>query len=444
MQNFRAKADTLMAGAPEPSLEDHLWTLAVARLVLPPQVSVQAPPNLNALALDRLLAAGINDFGGVSPVTRDHVNPEAPWPMVETLSDACESAGLTLAPRLATYPRYLANAEHWIAEPLRKSVLDHQDSRGLARENAWTAGDARAPAPGRTAELAATGGDELQDLLDAAGNGERLDEAGIARLFDARGSEVERVRRAANELRKQANGDTVSYVVNRNINYTNLCYFGCRFCAFSKGKRNADLRGDPYDLSFEEIGRRTAEAWERGATEVCLQGGIHPDYTGHTYLRILDTVKQAAPEMHIHAFSPLEVWQGAVTADMPLETYLRALKEHGLSSLPGTAAEILDDPVRAIICPDKVNTAQWLEVMETAHGVGLRSTATIMFGHVETPEACAAASARGARPGGAHRRLHRVRPVALCAHGIAALPSGSLAAGSDMARGVAHARRRRA
>jgi len=383
VQNFRAKRGTGMARAPEPDLDEHLWTLAVARLLLPPEVSLQAPPNLNPQALDRLLAAGINDFGGVSPVTRDHVNPEAPWPLVETLAGACEAAGRTLAPRLAVYPRHVRDPERWLAQPMRAAVLAHRDAAGLAREDGWLAGDASAPAVHDRPSPARPPA-EIERLLDAAACGERLGEEQVARLLDARGHEAQAVRASADRLRRRVNGDTVTYVVNRNINYTNLCYFGCRFCAFSKGRRNADLRGEPYDLSLDEIARRSAEAWARGATEVCLQGGIHPDYTGETYLDILRAVRRAAPGIHVHAFSPLEVWQGAITAGMALADFLAALKAQGLGSLPGTAAEILDDEVRAVICPDKVSTRQWLEVMETAHGLGLRTTATIMFGHVES------------------------------------------------------------
>ncbi|MEC9223201.1 MAG: 5-amino-6-(D-ribitylamino)uracil--L-tyrosine 4-hydroxyphenyl transferase CofH, partial [Pseudomonadota bacterium] len=206
-----------------------------------------------------------------------------------------------------------------------------------------------------------------------------------ARLFESRGNDFSFVTNRADSLRKQVNGDIVSYVVNRNINYTNVCYFKCQFCAFSKGKHSENLRGKPYDISAEEIARRCREAWNRGASEVCMQGGIHPDYTGQTYLDILATVKQAAPGIHVHAFSPLEVWQGAETLGLSLEAFLIKLKKAGLSTLPGTAAEILHDEVRAKICPDKLSTREWIEVMETAHGVGFNTTATIMYGHVERP-----------------------------------------------------------
>ena len=227
---------------------------------------------------------------------------------------------------------------------------------------------------------------DVADILDRAADGEDLTEAEIVRLFAARGDDFSAVVQAADRVREAVNGDTVSFVVNRNINYTNICYFKCQFCAFSKGKLSENLRGRPYDLSDEEIQRRTQEAWERGATEVCMQGGIHPEYTGEKYVGILEAVKGAVPDMHVHAFSPLEVWQGAATLDLDLQTYLRRLKEAGLGTLPGTAAEILDDEVRAVICADKINTEQWLSVMEAAHEVGFRTTATIMYGHVERPE----------------------------------------------------------
>ena len=218
------------------------------------------------------------------------------------------------------------------------------------------------------------------------------------RLFSARGSDFAAVCRAADQLRQQRCGERVSYVVTRNINYTNVCYFKCQFCAFSKGKLSENLRGRPYDLSGEEISRRAIEAWQRGASEVCMQGGIHPEYTGQTYLDIVATLRSATPDMHIHAFSPLEVWQGAETLGLDLENYLQKLKTAGLHTLPGTAAEVLDDDVRAVLCPDKINSEQWLTVMRTAHQVGLRSTATIMYGHVDNYQSWA-------------RHLLRVRQV---------------------------------
>ncbi|HEX3208303.1 MAG TPA: 5-amino-6-(D-ribitylamino)uracil--L-tyrosine 4-hydroxyphenyl transferase CofH [Geminicoccaceae bacterium] len=382
VQNFRAKPGTAMARAPEPSLDDHLWTIAVARLVLPPEISLQAPPNLNPDALDRLLAAGINDWGGISPVTPDHVNPEAPWPELELLRRATEAAGKELVARLAIYPRYVQEPERWLAAVMRAPVLGRADAEGYAREAPWIAGS---PSPVTIARARCSSGSELQAIFCRARNGRSLGEREVLRLFAARGREVDAVCREADELRREANGEPISYVVNRNINYTNICYFRCRFCAFSKGRLARNLRGPAYDLELDEIARRTREAWARGATEVCLQGGIHPDYSGATYLEICRTVKAAAPEIHVHAFSPLEIWQGARTLRVPVGEFLGELRRAGLGSLPGTAAEILDDEVRRVICPDKITTSQWLEVMRSAHALGLRSTATIMFGHVDHP-----------------------------------------------------------
>jgi FO synthase len=382
VQNFRAKPGTAMARAPEPSLDEHLWTIAAARLIFPPEVSIQAPPNLNAGALDRLLAAGINDWGGVSPITPDHVNPEAPWPQIEVLRRASDAAGKELVARLAIYPRFAQEPERWLAPPMRAAVLQHSDAEGFAREDGWIAG---VPSHRPTWPAHASRRSALQTILRRARDGRELTDAEVVRLFSARGREAVAVCRNADALRREVNGERVGYVVNRNINYTNICYFHCRFCAFSKGKLAEHLRGRPYDLDQGEIARRTVEAWQRGATEMCLQGGIHPDYTGATYLNICRTVKQAAPEIHVHAFSPLEVWQGALTLGMALGDFLAELQRAGLGSLPGTAAEILDDEVREKICPDKIDTARWLEVMETAHAQGLRSTATIMFGHVDHP-----------------------------------------------------------
>jgi FO synthase len=382
VQNFRAKPGTGMAAAPEPSLEEHLWTIALARVVFGPEMSIQAPPNLSPAALDRLLAAGINDWGGVSPVTPDHVNPEAPWPQLAVLRRATEAAGKELVARLAIYPRFVQEPERWLAPEMRSPVLHRSDAEGYAREDRWIAGAPSDPPAWPTYEPRRVG---LQPILSRARDGRQLEEGEVVRLFAARGREAEEVCRSADALRREVNGERVGYVVNRNINYTNICYFHCRFCAFSKGKLSEDLRGRPYDLDQGEIARRTAEAWQRGATEMCLQGGIHPDYTGQTYLAICRTVKQAAPDIHAHAFSPLEIWQGAQTLGMAVGDFLAELQRAGLGSLPGTAAEILDDEVRQVICPDKISTAQWLEVMACAHALGLRSTATIMFGHVDHP-----------------------------------------------------------
>ena len=389
VQNFRAKPGTKMRDAPEPSLHDLLWTIAVARLIFGSEMSIQAPPNLSPGMLPRLIEAGINDWGGVSPLTPDFVNPEAPWPHLEKLRDETSAAGKHLKERLTIYPEYACNLALWTHENVHTNLLRSMDARGFAREDDWSPGDPDASPPeGDIARVTARPRAVSQgflDLLDGAARGETLNEAGVVRLFAAEGDEFNALCQTANEVRRAVNGDTVSFVVNRNINYTNICYFKCQFCAFSKGKLAENLRGRPYDLDAEEIGRRVTEAWERGATEVCMQGGIHPEYTGDTYLSILRTVKKAAPNMHVHAFSPLEVWQGAATLHMPLDEYLRELRGNGLGTLPGTAAEVLDDEVRQIICPDKINTSQWLEVMETAHRQGINSTATVMFGHVEQP-----------------------------------------------------------
>jgi len=374
VQNFRAKPGTLMASREEPSLEELLWTAAAARLVLGPDMNVQCPPNLSYDDFPRLLEAGINDWGGVSPVTIDHVNPEAPWPEIERLSAATRAAGLELAPRLPVYPEYVDS--EWLDARVLPAVLRLSDSLGLAREGEWSPGDDR-PAPFFPRDTLP---------LDTA---DELGEEEIVRLFRARGEERQRVFAAADRLRREVNGDVVSYVVTRNIQYTNVCYFKCGFCAFSKGKLAENLRGPAYLVPHEEIARRVQEAWERGATEVCLQGGIHPSFDGEYYESVVRTVKEAAPGIHVHAFSALEIWQGAATLDLPLADYLERLRDAGLASLPGTAAEILDDEVRAVICPDKVTTDQWLDVHDTAHRLGLRSNNTIMFGHVEGPRSWA-------------------------------------------------------
>ncbi len=389
VQNFRAKPGTRMAEAPQPGLDDHLWTIAVARLVLGAEMNIQAPPNLPPGALRPLLEAGINDWGGVSPVTPDHVNPEAPWPHLEALAAETEAAGGALAERLAVYPGYAQDPDRWLDPGFHPALRRASDATGHARAEPWRAGAAAAPpAPdleilARPPAVPGTGG--LAPILRRARDGASLREAEIVALFEARGADLAAVCAAADRLRAETCGDTVTYVVNRNINYTNVCSFGCGFCAFSKGRPGERTRDRPYELDLAEIARRAREAWARGATEVCLQGGIHPRYTGATYLDACRRVKAAAPGLHVHAFSPLEVWQGARTLGLGLGEFLSALRAAGLASLPGTAAEVLDDEVRAVICPDKLSTADWLEVMESAHALGLRSTATIMFGHVDRP-----------------------------------------------------------
>ena len=413
VQNFRAKPDTLMANAPEPSLDDLLWTIAVTRLIFGPAMSIQVPPNLNPGALQQLIDAGINDWGGVSPVTPDFVTPEAPWPQLEQLASETAAAGKFLQERLTIYPEYALDGKQWLDESLRTAVLHLIDGDGLSRTNGgndWVPGQSK-PLPSEDLRWLNTEVDaqriaaDLRAIVMRANQGEELSEREIVRLFQARGPEFAYVCHAADRLRQQVNGDVVSFVVTRNVNYTNVCYFKCQFCAFSKGKMSENLRGQPYDLDETEIARRCSEAWERGASEVCMQGGIHPDYTGQTYLDILDIVRGAAPDIHIHAFSPLEVWQGALTLQMPVEDYLRRLKEHGLNTLPGTAAEVLDDEVRAVLCPDKINTRQWMQVIETAHVVGLKTTATIMYGHIDRYKHWA-------------RHLRRVRDIQVGTHGF--------------------------
>ena len=382
VQNFKAKAGTRMAGAPEPDLEELIWTIAVARLIFGEAMSIQAPPNLTA-DYETLIAAGINDWGGVSPVTPDHVNPEAPWPHLVELADRTADAGRVLLPRLTLYPDYVFDAERWQAPAMRPAIRRQSDSLGFARPDDWSPGRRTSvPSLGTRVEPPAPA---VAAALDRAAAGEPLDEPAIIALFDAQGADVRRVCAAADRLRAERVGDTVTYVVNRNINYTNVCSYKCSFCAFSKGRGHASLRGPAYDLSLDEVARRVREAAARGGTEVCMQGGIHPAYDGNTYLTLLETAKQAVPDIHVHAFSPLEVHHGATSLGLSVEAFLRRLKHAGLGSLPGTAAEILDDEVRRIICSDKLDTQQWLAVIEAAHGVGLRTTATIMFGHVDRP-----------------------------------------------------------
>ncbi|SFG06020.1 FO synthase subunit 1 /FO synthase subunit 2 [Novosphingobium sp. CF614] len=388
VQNFCPKPGTRMAEAPEASEADFLRTVAAARIVLPDEVSVQAPPNLNDERLAELIDAGIDDWGGISPVTLDHVNPEAPWPEVERLEAICARAGLPLVERLTIYPRFVATDDSsWLDPAIRPAVLKLADAEGLARDSEWSPGVAD-PAPGTVhaplgrrheGPVAA----RLHRILDRAASGTGLSEDEIVALFATRGAAARAVVEAADALRAEVSGEAVTYVVNRNINYTNICTHACSFCAFSKTSIKAGFRDKPYNLDLAEIAERAREAVERGATEVCLQGGIHPSYTGETYLAILRAVKDACPDLHVHAFSPLEVSQGARTLGMAVSDYLAMLRDAGLGSLPGTAAEILCDDIRARICPDKLTTREWLDVVGTAHRVGLPTTSTVMFGHLE-------------------------------------------------------------
>jgi len=390
IQNFRPKAGTRMATAEAPSVEDHLWTIAVARLIFEPGMNIQAPPNLSPAALGRVVAAGINDWGGVSPVTPDHVNPEAPWPHLRLLEAATRSAGKRLAKRLPIYPAFARNPSRWLDSKLLKSVLDRIDGDGAPRTDDWHPGHVGGlpsrelewrKRPARSSVAA-----DVPAIIARAQRGNELTEGEIVRLFRAHEDDFGAVCRGADELRRAVNGDVVSYVVCRNINYTNICSFKCQFCAFSKGKMSENLRGKPYDLEMSEVAQRVVEAWDRGASEVCMQGGIHPSYTGQKYLDVCRAVKGAVPDMHMHAFSPLEIHQGAQTLGITVAEFLQQLKATGLGTLPGTAAEILDDEVRETLCADKIRTQQWLDVMRTAHLVGFKSTATIMFGHIERYE----------------------------------------------------------
>jgi len=417
VQNFLPKPGTAMHQAPPCPPDEHLEAIALARLVLPEDVAVQAPPNL-ADDFGVLLDAGIDDWGGVSPITADHVNPERPWPALDRLRAVTEARGFALAPRLTVYPPFVATPDRWLDPALRFPVQDRADAEGLGRddpglvlpertlENAKAGTGAEIVLTGERSTAWYSGADvepphliparhdrpvrgRVAEVLDGVRLGQVLGEDEIVALFAARGPEVTAVAAAADELREAAVGDVVTYVRNRNINYTNVCTFKCRFCGFSKGPLSLNLRGSPYLLTLDDIAARSREAWELGATEVCLQGGIHPDFDGDYYVDVARAVHAEVPDIHIHEFTALEVTEGARRLGEPLDAYLRRLMDAGLRSLPGTAAEILDDPVREILCPDKITTDEWLECHRTAHRVGLRSNITIMFGAVESPRSWA-------------------------------------------------------
>ncbi|WP_370290746.1 bifunctional FO biosynthesis protein CofGH [Nocardioides sp.] len=434
VQNFRAKPDTAMRHVDDLELAEYRAAIAVTRLVLGPRARVQAPPNLVDLAECRaLLEAGVDDWGGVSPLTPDHVNPERPWPSLERLRDLTAACGFTLRARLTVHPEYvtgsLQRGEPWIDPRLHPHVAALADDEGLAREGVratglpwqepdpaleqsrgrtdlhiaidsegraderrsdfasvygdWDAvGEAArrtgAPLPTAPAALLGEGGEALRAAeRDPAG----LTDAQALTLMTAEGDLLAGVVRLADDLRQETVGDAVTYVVNRNINFTNVCYVGCRFCAFAQRRTDADA----YSLSYSEVGERAQEAWDLGATEVCMQGGIDPELPADAYFELVSAIKQRVPEMHVHAFSPMEVVNGTARTGLSVEDFLIKAREAGLGSLPGTAAEILDDEVRWVLTKGKLPARTWIDVVSTAHRVGLPTTATMMYGHVDNP-----------------------------------------------------------
>ena len=423
VQNFRAKPGTAMADAPEPDADAFLAAVATTRIVLGPHVSVQAPPNLSDRAQQlRLLDAGISDWGGVSPLTPDHVNPERPWPAIEALAATTAARGKTLRERLTIYPRFALDPQHSIAGKMRRPVDALLDADGLAREGTapepvpWQDPDvtwkprtidltfAKGPEAGLRADAAAVYGEiasedavtaawaarpvaparlgaEIRHALRKAERHRAISDAEALALFQAEGADLDALRSVADGLRREAVGDVVTYVINRNINFTNVCYVGCRFCAFAQ----REVDPEAYTLTLEEVADRAEEAWAEGASEVCMQGGIHPDLPGTFYLDLLDAVKARVPGIHVHAFSPMEILNGATKMGVSFREFLTACKEHGLGTIPGTAAEILDDDVRWLLTKGKLPADTWEEIVRTAHDVGLRSSSTIMFGHVDAP-----------------------------------------------------------
>ena len=441
VQNFRAKPDTAMRAHPEPDADEVVATLATARILLGPTMHLQAPPNLSPHDLARVLAAGIDDWGGVSPVTPDHVNPEAPWPAIERLEAVSADAGFVLTERLTVYPDYAVTPDPWLAGRMRAPVAALAGADGLAdttvraQGQPWQdptvaphgmtaamravidgeAGTGVSAADGRNARAAdvddavhrAVFGDvhavaegvvasnaprpegparvrirrAVAAALVRAQQGTVLDDSEALLLLSASGVELEALARAADEVRAERVGDLVTYVINRNINSTNICYVGCRFCAFAQRRDDPDA----YTLSLEEIADRVEEAWREGATEVCMQAGIHPDLPGDHGFRVLDAVRARVPDIHIHAFSPMEVVSAASRMGIGVREWLAEAKHRGLGSIPGTAAEILDDEVRWVLTKGKLPTAQWIEVVTTAHALGIPSTSTMMYGHVDEP-----------------------------------------------------------
>ncbi|MER7222905.1 bifunctional FO biosynthesis protein CofGH [Streptomyces rubradiris] len=424
IQNFRAKPDTAMRGMPDAELDDLVATVAVARHIMGPSACLQAPPNLVDAEYERLIGAGIDDWGGVSPLTIDHVNPERPWPQIEELTERSRAAGFELRERLCVYPEFVRRGEPWLDPRLRPHVSALADPEtGLALPDAvvtgrpWQEPDEVFTATGRTdlhtaidsegrtgdrradfdevygdwealREAAAPGmaperidADVREALRTAADDPTRLTDAEALALLHADGPALDALCRVADDVRRSAVGDDVTYIVTRNINFTNVCYTGCRFCAFAQRRTDADA----YTLSLEQVADRAQQAWEVGAVEVCMQGGIHPDLPGTAYFDIARAVKERVPGMHVHAFSPMEVVNGATRTGLSIREWLTAAKEAGLDSIPGTAAEILDDEVRWVLTKGKLPTATWIEVIRTAHELGIRSSSTMMYGHVDQP-----------------------------------------------------------
>tara|TARA_B100001123_G_scaffold448160_1_gene608109 strand:+ start:259 stop:2601 length:2343 start_codon:yes stop_codon:yes gene_type:complete len=388
IQNFKPKSRTLMSEQPEPHADELRWTIAVARLLFGPEMNIQAPPNLLSGELVTLIDAGINDWGGISPVTQDFVNPEAPWPSVERLEDVVSKRCKNLCERLATYPRYVVHHDQWLDKAVIGPTLALTDGEGLARDSDWFAGDSDSKSFGLCPSMPMVweGGYRIHRILDRSFRGDELEQSEVESLLTTRGNDFRLVCEAANELRQQVAGDNVTYVVNCNINYTNICTFRCTFCAFSKKTKRFKGSDAPYKRELSEILEMARQAVDNGATEVCLQGGIHPSYSGEWYLEVAQSIHTQYPDLHIHAFSPLEVWHGAETMGLPVEEFLVLLKEAGLKTLPGTAAEILDDEIRAVLCPDKLNRDLWLKIVSAAHRLEMPTTATLMFGHVERPK----------------------------------------------------------
>ncbi|MFE9355827.1 bifunctional FO biosynthesis protein CofGH [Streptomyces olivaceoviridis] len=424
IQNFRAKPDTAMRGMPDAELDDLVATVAVARHIMGPSACLQAPPNLVDAEYERLIGAGIDDWGGVSPLTIDHVNPERPWPQIDELTERSRAAGFELRERLCVYPEFVRRGEPWLDPRLRPHVSALADPvTGLALPDApvtgrpWQEPEEVFTATGRTdlhtsidtegrtgdrradfdevygdwealREAAAPGmaperidADVREALRTAADDPTRLTDAEALALLHADGPALDALCRVADDVRRSAVGDDVTYIVTRNINFTNVCYTGCRFCAFAQRRTDADA----YTLSLEQVADRAQQAWDVGAVEVCMQGGIHPDLPGTAYFDIAKAVKERVPGMHVHAFSPMEVVNGATRTGMSIREWLTAAKEAGLDSVPGTAAEILDDEVRWVLTKGKLPAATWIEVIRTAHELGIRSSSTMMYGHVDQP-----------------------------------------------------------